>query len=79
PNCIGWTREGTDENQHSGCAVLLSNGDEGFKHMEIGKRHAGKVFRDYLQKRSEEITVDENGWAEFLCPPGSLSVWVEKQ
>ena len=37
-NCIGWTREGDEE--HSGCAVLLSNGDEGFKDMEIGKRYA---------------------------------------
>ncbi len=78
PNCIGWTREGLDENEKSGCAVLLSNGEEGFKHMEIGKRHAGKVFIDYLHKRNEEVTVDENGWAEFLCPPGSLSVWVER-
>ncbi len=51
PNCVGWTREGIDENERSGCAVLLSNGEEGFKHMEIGKRHAGKVFTDYLHKR----------------------------
>jgi alpha-amylase len=78
PNCIGWTREGTDENERSGLAVLLSNGEEGFKHMEIGKRHAGKVFVDYLHKRNEEITIDENGWGEFLCPAGSVSVWVEK-
>lgn len=25
PNCIGWTREGTKENEGSGCAVVLSN------------------------------------------------------
>lgn len=78
PNCIGWTREGTDENPGSGCAVVLSNGDEGFKHMEVGKRHAGKTFTDYLNKRSEEIIIDENGWGEFKVNAGSISVWVEK-
>lgn len=79
PNCIGWTREGIDENEHSGCAVVLSNSEEGFKKMEIGQRHSGKVFVDYLQKRHEEITIDESGWAEFLVAPGSVSVWVEKR
>lgn len=79
PNCIGWTREGTDEQPGSGCAVLLSNGDEGFKDMEIGKRHAGKIFVDYLQKHPAEIKVNEEGWAMFLAPPGGVSVWVEKK
>lgn len=73
PNCIGWTREGDEE--HSGCAVVISNGDEGNKHMEIGKRYAGKRFKDILGKREEEIEVDENGWTDFLCAPGSVSVW----
>jgi hypothetical protein len=31
-HCIGWTREGDDK--HTGCAVLLSNGEEGNKTME---------------------------------------------
>lgn len=73
PNCIGWTREGDDDN--SGCAVVISNGEEGNKHMEIGTRYAGKRFKDILGKRKEEIVVDDNGWADFLCAPGSVSVW----
>ncbi len=77
-NCIGWTREGADEMVNSGCAVLLSNGEEGFKNMEIGKRHAGKVFVDFLGKRNEEITINEDGWATFFCPEGAISVWVTK-
>ena len=30
---IGWTREGTGEKRNSGCAVLLSGGDDGWKYM----------------------------------------------
>lgn len=74
-NCIGWTREGDEE--HIGCAVVLSNGDAGSKTMEIGKRYAGKTFKDILNKHEGSITINEEGWGEFLCMPGSVSVWVE--
>jgi alpha-amylase len=56
----------------------LSNKDVNQKSMEIGKRYAGKRFmisRDILQ---DKITIDENGWADFLCPAGNVSVWVEE-
>lgn len=79
PNCIGWTREGIGDQPGSGCAVLLSNGDEGFKNMEIGKPHAGKIFVDYLEKHPAEVTINEDGWGEFHVPAGSVSVWVEKK
>lgn len=78
PNCIGFTREGTAEQENSGVAVLLSNGDEGSKNMEIGKGHTGKTFVDALGKRQEEVIVNEDGWAEFFCAAGSVSVWVLK-
>ena len=78
-NCIGWTREGIDEEETSGCAVIISNGDEGFKKMEMGKRHAGKTFTDLLKKRKEEIKIDEEGWAEFHVNPGGVCIWVEQQ
>ena len=78
PNCIGWTREGIDEHPHAGCAVILSNSDEGFKKMEMGKQHGGKVFVDLLKKYPGEISIDENGWGEFRVQAGSVSVWVEK-
>jgi alpha-amylase len=73
-NCIGWTREG-DEHENSGCAILLSNGDEGNKNMEVGKHHAGKVFVDYLNKHDAEVTINEEGWGEFFVRTGSVSVW----
>ncbi|HUP13644.1 MAG TPA: alpha-amylase [Niastella sp.] len=79
PNCVGWTREGDAENEGSGCAVLLSNSDEGFKRMEIGTQHSGKIFVDHLGKHPAEVVIDENGWGEFYVPAGSIAVWVEKK
>lgn len=79
PNCVGWTREGTDENENSGCAVLLSNGDDGFKSMEIGQRHSGKTFVDYLGAHPAEVVINEDGWGEFPVQAGSVAVWVVKQ
>lgn len=74
-NCIGWTREGDTDHPGSGCAVLLSNGDEGFKTMEVGKVHAGKKFTDRLGKYPGEVTIDEEGKGEFHVSPGSVSIW----
>jgi len=76
PNCIGWTREG--DNEHGGCAVVLSNGDNGIKIMEMGKRYSGKTFIDFLGKNQHEVTLNEDGWGEFTAPAGSVSVWIEK-
>jgi len=77
-NCIGWTRAGDEEHPNSGIAVLMSNGDEGFKKMEVGKHFSGKTFIDVLGKRNEEIVINEEGCGEFFCEAGSVSVWVLK-
>jgi len=76
PNCIGWTRAGDEENENSGIAVVLSNGDAGNKKMEIGAHFAGKKFKDILGHCDKEVTIEESGWAEFFCEAGSVSVWV---
>ena len=76
PNCIGWTREGNDE--HSGCAVVISNGDNGNKTMEIGKRYAGKTFYDFFEKNPAQIKINNDGWGEFFAPAGGVSVWIER-
>ncbi|MFC4210094.1 alpha-amylase [Pedobacter lithocola] len=77
-NCVGWTRDGDDEHENSGLAVLLSNGDEGFKDMEIGEKFAGKTFIDALGHCKQEVTINDNGWATFHCNAGSVSVWILK-
>ena len=75
PNVLGWTREGNQE--HGGCAVVLSNADGATISMEIGPRYAGKKFKDMLGKIQDEVWVNESGWADFHCAPGSVSVWTE--
>lgn len=72
-NCIGWTRLGTAENP-GGMAVVLSNGDAGTKYMEVGQPN--RTYIDITEHISEPVTTNEEGWAEFPCPAGSVSVWV---
>jgi alpha-amylase len=77
PSCIGWTRSGDNGHQNSGIAVILSNGSAGTKRMEVGVHFAGSVFRDYLSHHQGEVTIGEDGWAEFYCEAGSVSVWAK--
>jgi alpha-amylase len=76
PDCIGWTRTG-DEEYPGGMAVLLSNGDEGLKSMKTGSPDAAYV--DVTAHVDEMVTTNKEGWAEFKCKPGSVSVWVPKK
>lgn len=73
PNTIGWTRLGTEEHP-GGLAVVLSNGDEGSKYMEVGQPN--RTYGDITEHIEEPITTNEEGWAEFRCPAGSVSIWV---
>ncbi|HUQ66162.1 MAG TPA: alpha-amylase domain-containing protein, partial [Flavitalea sp.] len=77
-NCIGWTREGTEENKASGCAVVMSNGDKGLRKMEVGKQHAGKLFYDILQKNAAAVAIDNNGFGDFPVSAGTVSVYVQQ-
>ncbi|RZM12251.1 MAG: DUF1939 domain-containing protein, partial [Pedobacter sp.] len=75
PSCIGWTREGDQEHENSGLAIILSNGEAGHKAMEVGVQFAGKTFTDQLGHAQGEVVINENGWGEFYCEAGSVSVW----
>jgi alpha-amylase len=74
-NTIGWTRLGTPGHPRA-MAVLMSDGDPGSKWMEVGKKHT--TFRDLTGHIREPITTNGDGWAEWHCPGGSVSVWVEE-
>ena len=77
-NTIGWTREGDDDHPGAGCAVLASDGAAGDKWMEVGRRHAGRTFVDWLGNCAGTVTIDNNGWGHFRCEGGSVSVWVPR-
>jgi alpha-amylase len=72
PTCVGWLWSGDAE--HPGAlAVVMSTGDAGTKKMQTF--HPNQTFRDVTGHWPEPVTADENGDAEFRCPPGKVSVW----
>ena len=73
-SCIGFVRHGTAENP--GCVVVVSNGGEGSKTVELHADHAGAVFKDFLGHRDDEVHVGNDGVATFPVNGGSVSVWV---
>jgi len=73
PNTIGWTRQG-DKEHLGGVAVVLSNSEEGRKSMQVGQPN--KTYIDITENVKEPITTNDDGWAEFRCNGGSVSVWI---
>jgi len=74
PHSIAFIRHGTDA--HPGCVVMLCNGPEATKTVELGEAHAGAAFRDLLGHCEEEIVADGEGRLTVRAPGGSVSVWV---
>ncbi|KZT62429.1 glycoside hydrolase family 13 protein [Calocera cornea HHB12733] len=76
PNCVAWVRTGDE--QHDGCAVVLCNGDEGVKTLNVGNEHAGEKWTDVLGWHTGVVTIGEDGSGEFRCPAKSVSVWAKE-
>ncbi|MEH7128604.1 alpha-amylase [Neobacillus drentensis] len=76
---IGWVRLGCAEMERSGCAVLISNRDEGEKRMFVGEERAGEVWVDLTGTRDENISIEDDGFATFLVNGGSVSVWAQPE
>ncbi|MDX2097446.1 MAG: alpha-amylase [Leptolyngbyaceae cyanobacterium bins.59] len=76
PNTIGWTRLGTPDHPRS-MAVLMSDGPEGWKWMEVGKPNT--TFRDLTEHVKQPVRTNQWGWGEFRCKGGSVSVWIEDE
>lgn len=74
PNHIGWARLGNDEHPRA-MAVLLSDGGEGKKWMDV--KRANATFTDILGHVAHPVTTNAEGWGEFACNGGSVSVWVQ--
>jgi alpha-amylase len=74
PNTVGWTRLGT--HAHPGAmAVVLTNGAPGHKWMNTFRPNA--TFRDHTNHIPHTVTANPDGWADFPCPAGSVSVWLQ--
>ncbi|MGT2846330.1 alpha-amylase [Streptococcus massiliensis] len=77
PNCIGWTRLGQENAQP--IAVILSNHSARSKRMFVGENWAGQEFSDYLGNRSDTVSIEPDGWADFPVNEASVSVWSLKE
>lgn len=78
PNTVGFVRMGDEAHAGSGLALLISNGEDGDKVMNVGENRRGEVWHEVSGNRMEEITIDEQGNATFLVSGGKLAVWVPK-
>jgi alpha-amylase len=76
---VGWTRDGIYEMENSGCAVLLSNNNDGEKWMSLGERNAGKVLIDICGKQTDAVTLNEKGEGLFKVSGRAVSVWIDEQ
>jgi len=75
PNRIGWVRRGITEIEHSGCAVVITNGDQGEKRMFVGEERAEEIWVDLTHNRKERIFIEKDGFANFPVNQRSVSVW----
>ncbi len=73
-NTIGWTRLGNTEHPKA-MAVILSDGPEGSKWMEVGKPNTR--FIDLTEQIPTPVLTNDDGWGEFRCKGGSVSVWIQ--
>lgn len=74
-NIVGWTRLG-DADHPTAMAVLVSNGPGGSKWMDVGR--PGGRFRDITGHIDRIVQCNADGWGEFSCPGGSVSVWIQE-
>ncbi len=74
---IGFTRAGDASVPGSGLAFLVSDGDAGFKTMEVGRRFAGRTFRCVLGD-CPDVTIDAEGCGLFTVGAGRCSVFIPK-
>ncbi len=53
----------------------MSNGSDGSKWMRVDRINA--TFTDITGHIAESVVTNVDGWGEFRCPGGKVSVWVE--
>lgn len=78
PATVGFVRMGDKEHADSGLALLMSNGKDGDKIMNVGKERAGETWYEFTGNIKETVTIDENGDGKFLVQGGNLAIWIKK-
>lgn len=78
PNTIGFVRMGDEEHPGSGVVVLISNGTDGSKKMNVGAHRKGEIWYEVTANIPDTVTIDEEGNAEFPVRGGKVAVWVKQ-
>ncbi len=73
PGCIGWTRTGTEDHP-GGLAVVMSMAEDASRSMQTASPNM--VYVDATEQSDTQVTTDSEGWGDFPCPGGSVSVWI---
>jgi alpha-amylase len=79
PNVIGWFVSGTETNRNAGFAVVLSNGDDGFKEMNLSDLNANRKFVDVTGSFNDAVVTNEDGIAVFPVRSRNISIWVKEE
>jgi alpha-amylase len=74
PTCIAWVRTGDAEHPGS-MVVVMSSADAGTK--RVNAHAPSATFHDITGHLPDRIATNEAGEADFPCPAGSLSIWVQ--
>lgn len=45
--------------------------------MFVGKDESNKIYADYTGNNDGKVTIDGDGFGEFMVGPGSISVWIQ--
>jgi len=77
PAIAGFVRMGDKEYPGSGLALLISNGDEGGKVMNVGKERKGEVWYEFSGNIKDKVTIDKEGNGNFSVKAGSFAIWVK--
>jgi alpha-amylase len=74
PTCIAWVRSGDAEHPGS-MVVVLSTADAAT--VRVDACAANAHFRDATGHLDTVVVTGDDGVADFPCPAGSLSIWVQ--
>lgn len=77
PSTAGFVRMGDKENPGSGLAVLISNGEDGNKIMNVGVNRKGEIWKELTGNIKDKVTIDEKGNGNFMVAGGKLAIWAK--
>ena len=70
-DCIGWS----NVSENKSMVLILTNGIGKSKHIQVFDTNC--YYKDVLNN-SEDVYINEEGYGDFSCPNGSISIYIRK-